>query len=299
MDALSKLQEFSWRGVKYPITSAQYGYRHEAAEHKLAFGDVSVVEQLGRRNPTFSYTIPMQNNIASGPYKQLFKKVLSLDAAMRDRSPGPLTDPVWGNWQVKPVSLASSTEANNRNGVMVEVQFIWAPELEQELIISGGIADVAGLTDEAGKLDAEVKRVFSKNQEPSPGPATDPLSAIAGVGQQLDRAGDKISANIQRFSYQTEKIEAATVRLVRRTRDPDGYGIIRACRRQRASAARLLRQGLDPSRIIVPVVVGQTKHVLSLASELGMTVKEFALINPTALASPLIQAGTKINAYRR
>jgi hypothetical protein len=260
---------------------------------------MSVVEQLGRRNPTFHYTIPMQNNIASGPYKDLFKKVLQLDAAMRDRSPGKLTDPVWGNWQVKPVSFSSSTEANNRNGVNVDVEFIWAPELEQELVISGGIADINGLKDEAGKLDAAVTRLFHKHEEPSPGPSQNPLLIASGVTDQLDRAGDKVSAALNHFSYQTEKIERSTERLLRKTRDPDGYGIIRACRRQRASARRLLKIGINSSRTVYQVTAAQTKNVLTVAAETGMSIKEFALLNPTLLADPLVPAGTTINAYRR
>jgi len=297
-DALSKLPEFAWRGESYPVSSTKHSFRHETAEHRVSYGGLSLVEPLGPQNPTFSYDIPMDQGVARGPYSDLVKKVPLLARAMYDRTPGQLMDPLFGAWTVIPVEFAADTEATRRSGAACRVSYVWAPDLDQDVRRTGGVDTIADLASDAAALEQEVEIVARRYDPEARPPRINALDLISSITGQLSRNIEKVQAQVQRLTYQVEKTERFCVKLVKQTKDPDAFRLHRESRRIRASAVRTQKALNSLTRDITQVALAQTKSVLSVAFEFGMTVKELLSLNTELAASPVVEAGTVINVIR-
>ncbi len=296
-DALSKLPEFKWRGKEYPIKSSRHSFRHENAEHRVSYGGLTLVEPLGPQNPTFSYVLPMDQGIARGPYSNLFAKVPTLARDMYDRTPGELTDPVFGIWTVIPVDFSSDLEATSRSGVECQVSFLWAPELDKDVKRRGGVDTVSGLASDAAALEKGITLVARKYDLPSKPPRIDALDLVVNVTGQVSRQIEKVQASLKRFTYQVEKTERFCRTLIKQTRDPDAFGAHREARRIRAAAIRTSKDLNAAASDVVQVSIQNAKSVLSVAFEFGMTAKELMAMNPTLAASPIVPPGTIVSVF--
>lgn len=300
LDALSALPEFEWRGVKYPISTARYSFRHEDAEQKLSFGEVTLRDKLGPQAPSFSYTIPMRQGVAVGDYAaDLFKQVPQLEEDCWNREPGDLVDPIYGKWTCTPTEYSSEVDVRGgRDGIDVQVTFVWAPTLDDDVrSVGGGVQSVAGLRSDAAALDAEVEKLSRKYDEPSPEPTINPLDAASALTGQLDRNYQKLSAQLADFSRRVEKTERYTAKLIKDVRDPDAFGAHRQARRVRASAERTRKRLQDTLTETIEITLATPKTVLTVVAEAGMTLKEFASLNPSLVAVPLLPVGAKVRVY--
>lgn len=299
LDVFNKLPEFSWRGKKYPISESEYSFRHEDAEHKLSFGDVTIIDPLGPRNPTFRYTVLLRQGISRGDYEpNLFLQLGTFEADCYDRTPGPLVDPVFGQWTCKPTDFSVKSDARSRDGVDVQVSFIWAPSFDED-VRGTAVTSLSDLRSEAGALDAEVEVISRKYDIPPPGPTINALDAPSAILGQIDRQAEKTRAQLGDFANRIEKTERYLRKVIKLARDPDAFGAHRTARRIRASAERSKRDINDLTANIITDTVGQAKNLITVATEAGMTVKEFLSLNPTLAAKPIVPAGTTVNVYQR
>ena len=97
-DILKSLQRASWREIEFPVMQVRdFGFQHDQAQHRYLFLDAQLIESLGRKNPTYKYIIPFREDIAKGPWANLFTQVYPdfLDAC-QDSSRGVLVDPAHG-----------------------------------------------------------------------------------------------------------------------------------------------------------------------------------------------------------
>lgn len=297
LDVLSKLPEFEWRGKKYPTLESEYSFRHEDAEHKLSFGEVTIVEPLGPKNPTFRYTVSMRQGISRGPYENLFLKLGELEADCYDRTPGDLVDPIFGRWTVKPNEFRVRSTGTSQDGVDAEISFIWAPNLDED-VRGVAVSSIEDLRSEAGLLDATVEALGRKYDEPPPGPTINALDAPSAALGQVDRQVEKTRAQLDDFAYRVEKTERYAKKVIKLARDPDAFGLYRNCRRVRHSANRTKNEVVDLTANISQIVVGQATNLMTVAAENVMSVKEFLSLNPTLAAAPIIPADTTVNVYK-
>jgi hypothetical protein len=247
----------------------------------------------GAENRRFTYTIPMREDIAAGPYERLFTVGLTqLYRDMLNRAPGPLIDPTWGEVTCVPASWSNSLDPNRRDGTDVDVEFVEWKDIASETDTAGGVDTLQGLESDAGALDAEVAAVAREAQVPSPEPATDPLSAIAGVGAQLTRSRDRVTASLAQTSNRLEKIEAALDDL----QDPLNGELIRETRRLRVSTARLAEKA-EPTRVVRNTTANTNKALAAIAAELAMSIADLLKLNPDLAKSPVVLAGTPILFY--
>jgi hypothetical protein len=297
-DALSLLPGFKWREVEYPVTTCRYSFRHEQAEHRVSYGGITLYEPLGPQNPTFEYTLPMDQGIAIGPYSDLFKKVPSLAEAMLDRTPGPLVDPVYGTFTCVPVSYQSDVESTKRSGALVSASFVWAPDLDTDVPRTGGVDSIADMASDAAALDAEVERIARTYDRAARPPQINPLDLVSSVTGQISRNIEKVQAQLKHFTAKVEKTERYTAKLIKQTRDPDAFGAHREARRIRASAVRTQKEINALTRDVGQITIAQAKSVVSVAGEANMTVKELLSLNVELARGPLVPAGTVVNVYR-
>jgi hypothetical protein len=214
-DLLRLLPPFEWRGAQYPLTARRVFFRHEGVEHVVQYRDFSSIEQLGAQGLTFAYTIPTREDIATGPYKQLF--VTGLPRLFRDalnREADDLLDPSLGFFRCVPVMFEDITDINKRDGSDVSLEFRYSPEQTDEPmdIATNLEGAISGLETDASALDQEVARV-DWEQEPSPEPTVDIFQAVNGVLSQGLAQIDKVTAKFDDFAGKMEAIEATTERL--------------------------------------------------------------------------------------
>ncbi len=294
-DVLKKMQRTGWRFIEFPITSRKFGFQQEQAKHKYIFRDEQLIESLGAENPTYRYTIPFREDIARGPYKNLFTVIYPgfLNACL-DRTRGVLSDPVHGDVYVKCVSLSEDLNVERRDGIDVECEWIVSP-LESELAqdLTTQIKTLQGAADDARKFDDDIKKIDWK-QEPSPQATVSPLDFISGIGGQLEVAGGKVTSALADYSFRLEK----SVATIDRLKDPNLAPTRQQARRLQAAVLNLEDRtditGIRPVRRTTTVV---NRSFTATAALLGMTVQEFARLNPQFARAPFIKAGSILRSF--
>lgn len=297
-DALSLLPEFSWRGVVYPVTSESVNFRHDNAQNKQSFGSVTIIQPLGAMAFSFRYTHPMRNGLMTGPYKDMFQKSQSLASAMRDRSPGILISPGWGEFRCVPVSFEGATDIQRRDGIDATTEFIHAPDEEESFEFKGGASNIQALTSYNAAMDQRIK-VLRDKYPAFPKFEQNPFDAITGMVRQIERNAQKVTAALHDFAYKCEKVERACDDMIKQTRSTDFYGLKTAARRNRVAALEAQKMVEGTGKLVVDMTVRSTIHVLTLAAEVGMTAKELLLLNPIIASNPRIPANSKLRIYKR
>ncbi len=294
-DVLREMQRAAWRFIEFPITSRKYGFQQQQARHRYIFRDQQLIESLGVDNPTYRYTIPFREDISKGPYRHLFTVVYPdfLDACI-DRTRGVLSDPVHGDVNVKCVSLSEDLDVNKRDGIDVEVEYIIAP-LESEITqdLTTQVKTLQGAADDARRFDAAIKKIDWK-QQPPPAATVSPLDAISSIGNQVEVAGGKITSALADYSFRIEK----SVETIDRLKDPNLAPTRQQARRLQAAVLAMEDRtdftGIHP---IAKTTTTVNRTLSATAALLGMSLQEFARLNPAFARSPLIRAGSVIRSF--
>lgn len=297
-DVLSKLPRFSWRGQELPLLSRSVRFSHDDTDHTFQYRDGDFVERKGVKNWTFSYSIPFRQDIAKGPYRNLFsEQLLNFIFACRDKSPDTLRDPILGSFRAVVSTYEEESDVLKRDGTDVRVEFKEAPLIDDVELetIQGGLSGLSAVASEAGALDADVAAVNWPAQEPSPEPSIDPLSAISGFGRQLENQGNKISAALDNVAYKAELVEESAARL----EDPKTFQLARSSRRVQAAALQLKERIQNPERRILRVTLAYGKSISRIAADAGMSVQQLLQLNPTIAGRPVVPAGTVVGVFKR
>lgn len=300
-DVLKLLPPLMWRGINYPIISRDVGFAHESVQHKLERRNEDLVEQTGARNMTFSYTFPMREGLFKGPYKSMFIEGLrKLLADCRNKTPGILVDPVYGEYRCVPASYQDGMDLGKRDGTDIKVEFLHSPEegassAPEMPTIRKTIIEGINTTDEAAKLaevagtPAAAKVVLTKPKEPGNDGQTDLLSAINGVYRQGLNVAERLNAIIENEVFRLRKLEDTANELI----GPNAWIVRRSSRLARDSASALKSQSFSPVPVRV-VVNASPRSVTSLAATLGISVADLIRANPSLSRSPIVRAGTNV-----
>lgn len=294
-DVLRLLPPFEWRGRRYPIVSRTVTFQHENALTRIQYRDGEFVDMTGAKGFTFSYGIPMREDIAKGPYKNLF--VEGLPVLLRDcrnRTPDFLVDPIYGSFRCVPAAFTEEAEPNKRDGVDVRIEFQHAPQFAQpDPGVKDNLQSLNGLVADAGKLDQELVSKRDWRQEPSPEALTDILSAINTVGQKGLRQVDKITGYLSDMSFRLEKIEDTADR----AENPQNWQLRNEVRRMRDAIVTLNKRATEPpTRKFRRITRNYAATISAVAAEFDMTVAELLQLNPGIARLPMIPAGTVITA---
>lgn len=272
-----------------------FGFQQAQTEHKFIFRDEALIESLGRQNPTYRYRIPFRENIARGPWENLFVSVYPdfLDACL-DRSRGVLVDPAHGGLPAKCVSLSETLDVTKRDGVDVEVEFIRAPAETDHLTDLGTvIRTLEGARGMAGALDRQIAKVPFNQAEP-PKPTISPLDAVSAVAGQLETGVNRVSAAFADAAFRVEKASTSIDRL----KDPGAQPVLQQAARLRAALLDL-EERVDPvgARPLRRLTTTVDYTVSSLAARTGMTIQELVRLNPTLARTPFVRAGTDLRVF--
>jgi hypothetical protein len=240
----------------------------------------------------FRYTIPNRQNIAKGPYSQMFAEGYpKLFASMQDRTVGTLFDPLLNRtFPCVPGSWDDTTDVRKRDGTDVQVELKHSPPLTEEDPQAVEATTVAGLTSEAGALDKEVAKADWKQEVP-PEPSIDPLNFATGIVAQGLAQVQKASAGLHDFAHKMEKIEQTCDA----AENPENWGIRDAARRNREAAIKLNRRLQEDPATKLRTFVTRTRALLSdVASDAGMTLEELLSLNPALARLPYAPLGAVV-----
>jgi hypothetical protein len=297
-DIFPLVPHMSWRGEVYPIAARQVSFRHEQIEHKIQYQSGDIIETTGPHSYLFRYTIPMRQDIAKGPYKDLFNTGLTrLVRACRDRAPGPLIDPFYGEFRAVCVSFDETVDVNKRDGTDVTIEFLHSPAFDEgEPLLLDNITGIEGLVSDAGGLEGELTAA-DWNQEPSPEGVTDILSAINGVGQKGLRQVERVSAKLDDLAYKLNKIDETA----NQAENPDNWRLRDSVRNALDATLRIQKRvAEDPSKKVDRVTTRYAKTLSVIAAESGMTIVELLKLNPALQSKgPLVPGGTEVKVLRR
>jgi prophage DNA circulation protein len=294
-DVLSQLMIASWRGLGFPCAGREYGFRHEQAKHRYVFVDDELIESLGRENPSYSYTIPGHNGIAKGPWDNWFSNAYGdfLNACL-DRTVGPLVDPLHGEVDAKCVSLRETLSVNRRDGVDVVAEFIYAPQDVSVTAQPVAITSTDGAEGMAGALDREIEKIDWKQELP-PEPTLDIFDAVRGIGDQIDLAKNRFSAQMANLAGKMERLSDRVESL----KDPDTEPVRRNARKLALAAYRLHEQATTPPNPTKIIVLTRDIGIIALAALYKMSVSDLQKLNPTLGRGPVVRTGTAIRVNRK
>lgn len=290
-DILIQLQRASWRGIEFPVASRDYGFQQEQSETKFIFRDLALIESLGKKNPTWRYTIPFREDIARGPWVNMFVSVYPrFLAACEDRTRGELIDPVHGFKPVKCVSLRETLTPARRDGIDVEVEFIEAPPEKPETAVRVP-KTLQGATGMAGAFDKALAKVNRQFQKPPPEPKNSVLDAISSVTDQISVGVGKVTATFADAAFRVEKSVTSLENLKSASVAPT---LLQA---KRLEAAILdLESKNDPTgtKPLGHLTTTVDYTVAALSMRLGMQIQELIRLNPFLARTPLVKAGTDL-----
>ncbi len=292
-DVFQLLPKLQWRGALYPVTDRNVSFLHENVDHRIQYRENDFPEPIGPHSFLFKYTIPMREDLAKGPYKNLFNEgLLVLVRDMRNKEPGDLIDPVCGPFRCVPVSFSETTDINKRDGTDVQIEFLHSPRInDSDPVLPKSVTGIVGLVGESGLLDGELK-LQDWNQQPSPEGSTNAIAAINGVIRQGLRQVDKIASGLDALSLEMQKIEDS----VDVAENPQNWRIRDSARQTRLDIVEAKRRlSENPNTKLRRLTTKSNTTVSSLAKEVGMTVQELLTVNPSLSKSPRVAAGIKIN----
>jgi prophage DNA circulation protein len=295
-DILKQLQRASWRQIEFPVMGTRdFGFQHEQAEHRYLFINAQLVESIGRKNPTYKFVIPFREDIAVGPWVNLYTRVYPdfLDAC-QDPSRGVLVDPAHGALPAKCVSLREMMSVEKRDGVDVEAEFIRAPN-ENDIVEDLGtqIRTLEGARGMAGALDREIAKIPFRQQAP-PEPTINPLDAVSAVANQAEVAVTKITSAFADAAFRVEKASASLESLHDAIVQP---AIQQSARLRDALIGFEERTDPTGTRPLRKITTASDMTVSALARKLSMLLNDLVRLNPWLARTPFVQAGSDIRVF--
>lgn len=294
LDVLSTLNPLSWRNILLPYTSRKVGFQHVNAEHKFNFAGEQI-EPTGPKAITFEFTVPFLQSLSStARYGNLFGSIMpKIWAAMLDKSPGPLYDPVTGRiWRCVPATLADETVPTTRDGTEMVLSWIHSPE-DPEDLRAFEVLVRSDLLTAAGSLDMEVKKVDWKQYEPPP-QTVNPLQLVGGLADQIETGVNKNLNGLEKFIADTEDMEDQIEQL----EDPKTFALKRRARRARDLAYRMRAAYGNPRKRLRTVTTNYLMSVSQAAQFMGLAIVDFLAINTDLIGLTEIPAETKIKGYQ-
>ncbi len=305
-DVLKQLRPASFRGIGFPASGVRdYGFSQDQAQHRFIFRDEQLIESLGRQNPTYRFTIPFREDIAIGPWRNLFTEVYpKFLAACQDRSAGILVDPIHGSVRVKCASFSEVLDATKRDGVDVSVDFVFSPESADDVSsqfqfvassIQGAVEQANRFDSDALTLSPEARATIAALQRESPTARTDIFTAVRSVSDQVNASRNKVSAQLQDAAYKMERTRES----LDEARNPQVAPLRRDAARLELAAKKLDESVRRPPRPFRRFVNTERMGRMAFATRYQMSVDDLLTFNPELADIFIIPAGYTVNIPRR
>ena len=283
-DVLKDLLRLSWRGIEVPVLHCTARFQQDEVAHRYTYRDKELIESTGLQNWTFVYTIPFREDVAKGPYKHLFYETLpKFITACRDRTTGPLVDPILGPMPAKFTGWSHEIDVARRDGVDVGADFKYAPDEDTDEPQQNCVSNCVG---EAGQLD---EQIMTKKWAQAAGlePMIDPFLLAESFAKMAQFKMGQVAAALDNATSKIDKTIAALDQL----QDPNQWPVRQSVLRLKNATVQLALKVMSPGRTINQSTVGAPTTIAALASQYGMSVMAFLALNPMLAVNPAVPAG--------
>jgi len=292
VDVLRLLPGAEWRGIRFPVSERSCRHAHEVAKTVIQYFGQQMAEIVAGDNLVIEYTIPFRNGVSMSPYRgALFNEALpAFWTAYLNTEPGPLTDPIRGQFMAIPGSWDEQLDVQKRDGIDVRSCSLRRPSSVPRSSV--GSATHSGRT---GGRECARSRSPEATLDPGPephagnGPVQSDLRAMTQIANQPGR----IAAQLMDVKQRCQKIEDAAVRL----KDPKvAAAPVKAARDLNLKATKLATSVLSVKKTIADVQTVR-QSVAACASQYGMSLKDLLAINPALARSPFVNSGAIVIHY--
>lgn len=297
-DIFKDLPRLSWRGLEVPVAERSVSFDQELVRHKFAYRDDELLESLGRHNWKFEYTIPFREDIAKGPYKNLYVAAFTpFLQACRDRSEGELVDPMLGVYTARVESVSIQTDVDKRDGEDVHVVFVHSPALDDtektKYKMTGRLG--AEITQRFG----EIETVFNPaDAEIIDGLDMDIFSVIGRIGSQVSVFANRIDNTLASYESKIDRVIDRFVALNDLLNNPQNMPVIRSALRAKDAVARARFQSFTSGKTITTLKTDRDWTPASLALYIGMTLNDLLKLNAN-LPQPTVPSGTTVFYFQK
>jgi hypothetical protein len=303
-DIFGQLPTMSFRGIALPVVDRDHTFSHESAPHQVVYRDGVATEMLGINGRVFNYSVPMRESITNQrrQFQNLFtKQFYKLYDAYRDPTPGPLVDPFHGKITVTPGTWNEHATWQQTDGVDIKFNFTEYTAIGKA--VKDNPPTIDAFAGEARRLDDAVAVAPWPKQVPPPRPTVDPLTAVAGLINQVNVHRNLMNANIKRVGFLASKVEdAATEAGGRNAPDPLSAAVFNAIR---LAARRLRIQSYqladapprDKAQVAVQQVYDTPKTIMQLAADSLMPLEVLLQLNPGLARKNPVPRGTRVWVY--
>lgn len=293
---IRNLPVHSWRGILFPAKSSKHRFAHEASPQHISYAKGDFFDMTGQRARTFAYQIPFNEGLQKH-WEALFTKTYpKFYEAYLDRSPGTLVDAVRGPVLCVPGTYEDDLSPMVLDGISVDVVFSEHTPVDQTAK-ADWLPNIAAMFANAQALDTAVKgRSWASG---IPEPTTDPLSAIAGVINQGNKARRKYRAALLRVADRAHKVERACDELG--SKGGPKLNVLRLqARKLRIDSTRMANA---PPREVVgtaaQIVNDTPKTVMQAARDARMDLADFLDLNRDLAKQAVVPPGTPIWVVKR
>lgn len=307
-EIVSALAPLRWRLLFAPTLDCSFDVKHTQAARSYPYLDVDGHDHTGRRSRPIRAVIRLMNGL-DGRLDWYPTYWNAWRAALDDGSPGDLEHPNIGKIRARVEGYSVTSTAQNRSGVEVSIQFIEtrenadqpanadAPALDLNLTAQNADAAIAEvvLKYPTGRvkraLDAAAQTVKIKYPN---GNSTGKVSDIATVGfTDVDLTSALIPAKIDAaVDVLGQYLKALTL-----ANDPEIWQAVESVQ-STIKAVRDLGETLFDSLRPTKFVIVTTDTLLDeFAERVNNSLDDIISLNPSALFSPIVSAGTRLLYY--
>lgn len=319
MDVLSTLQECSFRGIPFPVSSIQESGSQDMPQHKATDRDGAFVEGTGRNPYTYRVEAPLyaatvargKNESWTDLYPGTFVR---LRTAFEDRQTGTFVHPQLGPIPVKATTWASVLNSDERGGQIAIMEFVETRDDADSPAFTASVTTSARST--ALDLDAQLAtlnpppEVFGVNDEEQS--FLDIIDAITTASSTADLAGRQALAKIDRTvnkltsladtldpNAQVVITEASGLATDLGSLGPGKSRIWQNCQTLKS----LLRDyrgklAVDDNRTIRTYIVPRRTMLVCISTRIGVPISEILALNPgISRARPIVPADTIVRYY--
>lgn len=283
--------------MDFPCASFELDISQDHVEHKWPDKDGAHVEATGRAPYVFTAKAIFRNGTSAGRnenfavlYPTQFRLFFS---ACADRTSGILQHPEFGTLTVKCKTAKTRWDANKRDGVDVDV--VWVETLDPGVDPLDTISTSSPITNATAFAlaldDAIVQYALDhKFSADIPKNFTNPITSIVSAINSVELFAKQIAGKINRVTYDLNRLSDAVSSL----KDPQTWPISQSVEHLRSSLHALKMQFSSSGQPVRIYIVPIPSTLGSIAAALGSSISDIIGLNPAAISSTIIAAGTPI-----
>lgn len=294
LDVLASLSKASFRDVPFDVVAMRMNVEQDHAAHLFPDRDAGIIEATGRKPVGYSFTAIFRNGVlgfTDQPYPGQWRKFV---AACADRSTATLTHPELGDIRAKCQSCVTSWEPSKRDGVDVEVSFIEASGLEDDLLTQlaklGSTPYSAARDFDSAAEDLGYLPDFPDDLKPS---LLESLKRLNGAIAQFKLGLGNITATIDGYASAIGDLRDQIASID----DPKNYKMLDALDRLFGSLLDLGQTVTAKARPTTLAIVPFTQPVSAVAGFFHNSIDDFLRLNPLLASRTKVLVGTPVLVY--